>query len=63
MKKASRVGLFPPVENNGGLFQDNEAGPWCYTTDVTTRWEFCDVCAKGEGHRAENIYLLLINIK
>ena len=21
---------------------DNEAGPWCYTTDPDTRWEYCD---------------------
>ena len=26
-------------------------GPWCYTTDVWTRWETCNIpiCAKTEG--------------
>ena len=25
------------------------AGPWCYTTDPGTRWQYCDVplCARG----------------
>jgi len=30
---------------------DNEPeGPWCYTTNASVRWDYCDVpgCYKGE---------------
>ena len=26
---------------------NNEGGPWCYTTDPDTRWEFCSVRESG----------------
>ena len=29
----------------------SDFGPWCYTTDVSTRWETCNIpiCGKTEG--------------
>ncbi|XP_066271663.1 plasminogen-like [Branchiostoma lanceolatum] len=28
---------------------DGEFGVWCYTTDPSTRWEYCDVCVVQPG--------------
>ena len=30
----------------------SDFGPWCYTTDVWTRWEICNIaiCSKTEGN-------------
>ena len=28
---------------------DSSDGPWCYTTDINTRWEYCDIPYCGRG--------------
>ncbi|XP_068198816.1 plasminogen [Antennarius striatus] len=35
------------LDNNYCRNPDNERTPWCYTTDSTTRWEFCRVPTCG----------------
>jgi len=32
-----------------------DEGPWCYTTDPTTRWEYCDVpyCPAGKCKKVQ----------
>ncbi|XP_074541097.1 plasminogen [Halichoeres trimaculatus] len=35
------------LDNNYCRNPDNERKPWCYTTDPTTRWEYCNVPSCG----------------
>ena len=39
--------LFVPSRNPD---DDEPQGPWCYTTDPDTRWEYCDVPLCGRKH-------------
>merc|ERR1711934_1090956 len=40
---------FTSLEENYCRNPDGEPGPWCYTTDSSTRWELCEtpICAAG----------------
>jgi hypothetical protein len=56
------------TEKNYCRNPDNTSGgPWCYTTDVSQRWEFCDVPYCGMYFKTDlqkNIifgYFLLLN--
>ncbi|KAI5615090.1 plasminogen precursor [Silurus asotus] len=41
------------LDNNYCRNPDNERGPWCYTTDSETRWEYCNVPTCGAEPRPE----------
>lgn len=39
---------FTATENYCRNPSNSEGGPWCYTTDPNTRWQYCDIPACSE---------------
>lgn len=37
------------LEHNFCRNPDGEEKPWCYTTSLKTRWEFCEIPFCGDG--------------
>uniref|UniRef100_A0A3B4FR58 Kringle domain-containing protein n=1 Tax=Pundamilia nyererei TaxID=303518 RepID=A0A3B4FR58_9CICH len=51
----------PSLESNFCRNPDELSdGPWCYTTDPNTRWEYCDISScTGSIHKSFILYLIL----
>lgn len=51
----------PSLESNFCRNPDELSdGPWCYTTDPNTRWEYCDIpSCTGRIHKSFILYLIL----
>ena len=48
------------LENNYCRNPDNQAAPWCYTTDTATRWEYCFVPTCPMTRKGKYVHICIL---